>query len=387
MPSAEIITIGTELLLGEIQDTNTRYLARLLRDHGIDIYRTTIVGDNKTRVAQVIRESMSRADIIITTGGLGPTVDDPTREAVALALDVDLVHLPELWEQIVNRFQRYGRIPTENNKRQAYVPQGAIPVENPVGTAPAFIVDTGKNVIISLPGVPREMEYLSIHAVIPYLRNRFSLHEIIKARVLHTIGVGESQIDDIIGDLETLANPTVGLLAHPGQVDIRITVKANSVEEADQKIEEVERLIRARLGNDIYGVDDQQIEDVISNFLDQIQWQINILTFGFEEKSISRLMKITEPRRITQYLEIYDQNQFTEELSRIQESNPANASLGLSLIPAQQKLILSLLWYGNGKLDLQTRTYGGPPALGSDWAVNQALEFIRRKALDYSNPR
>jgi len=387
MPSAEIITIGTELLLGEIQDTNTRYLARLMRDHGVDIYRTTIVGDNKTRVAQVIRECMSRADIIITTGGLGPTVDDPTREAVALALDVDLVHLPELWEQIVNRFQRYGRIPTENNKRQAYVPQGAIPVENPVGTAPAFIVDTGKNVIISLPGVPREMEYLSIHAVIPYLRNRFSLHEIIKARVLHTIGVGESQIDDIIGDLETLANPTVGLLAHPGQVDIRITVKANSVEEADQKIEEVERLIRARLGNDIYGVDDQQIEDVISNFLDQIQWQINILTFGFEEKSISRLMKITEPRRITQYLEIYDQNQFTEELSRIQESNPANASLGLSLIPAQQKLILSLLWYGNGKLDLQTRTYGGPPALGSDWAVNQALEFIRRKALDYSNPR
>ena len=139
MSSAEIITIGTELLLGEIDDTNATYIARELRDVGIDLYRKTTVGDNARRIAQTIQEALQRTDIIITTGGLGPTVDDPTREAVALAVGVETEFRPELWEQIQNRFQRFGRKPTENNKRQAYVPKGAIPVENPVGTAPSFI--------------------------------------------------------------------------------------------------------------------------------------------------------------------------------------------------------------------------------------------------------
>src|SRR5512136_2170133 len=127
MPSAEIITIGTELLLGEIDDTNATHIARELRDAGIDLYRKTTVGDNARRIAQIIQEALQRTDIIITTGGLGPTVDDPTREAVALAVGVEPEFRPELWEQIQNRFQRFGRKPTENNKRQAYVPTGAIP--------------------------------------------------------------------------------------------------------------------------------------------------------------------------------------------------------------------------------------------------------------------
>src|SRR5512135_2170348 len=139
MPAAEIIAIGTELLLGEIQDTNTRYLARLLRDYGVDLYRTTIVGDNVDRIAHAIRESLSRCQIIITTGGLGPTVDDPTRQAVAMAAGTELEFQPQLWDQIQDRFERFGRNPTENNRRQAYIPRGAIAMENPVGTAPAFI--------------------------------------------------------------------------------------------------------------------------------------------------------------------------------------------------------------------------------------------------------
>ena len=202
MPSAEILTIGTEILLGEIIDTNARYLARQLRDAGIDLYRKTTVGDNARRIAQAIQQAMERCEIILTTGGLGPTVDDPTREAVALALGVSTEFRPELWEQIQSRFQRFGRQPTENNKRQAYVPQGALAVENPVGTAPAFIMETNAHAIISLPGVPREMEYLMENAVLPYLRQRYELTGIIKARVLHTAGVGESQIDELIGDLE-----------------------------------------------------------------------------------------------------------------------------------------------------------------------------------------
>ena len=125
MPVLEIITIGTELLLGEITDTNSTYIARTMRDHGIDIYRVTTIGDNPIRIASAIQEAFNRADIIITTGGLGPTIDDPTREAVAEATNRELVYLDELWEQILNRFKGHGRLPTENNRRQAYIPKGA----------------------------------------------------------------------------------------------------------------------------------------------------------------------------------------------------------------------------------------------------------------------
>ena len=126
MPTAEIITIGTELLLGEIQDTNTQFLARQLRDIGVDLYRSTQIGDNIDRISAVIQEAMNRSEIIITTGGLGPTIDDPTREAVARALGVQTEYHPELWEQILQRYQRYSRQPTENNRRQAYLPMTAI---------------------------------------------------------------------------------------------------------------------------------------------------------------------------------------------------------------------------------------------------------------------
>src|SRR5574341_821087 len=206
MPCAEIITIGTEILLGEIIDTNTAFLARALRDAGIDLYRKTTVGDNVGRIAQAIQQSLERCDIILTTGGLGPTVDDPTREAVALAFEVDTEFRPELWEQIKERFRRYNRELTENNKRQAYVPHGATVIDNPVGTAPAFVVERNERVVISLPVGQREMEYLVTHAVVPFLSQRFQLKGMIKTRTIHTAGVGESQIDDLIGDLETLSN-------------------------------------------------------------------------------------------------------------------------------------------------------------------------------------
>src|ERR671918_409873 len=174
MPSAEIITIGTEILLGEIVDTNTRYIAKTLRGMGVNIYRTITIGDNVERIAEAINHSMQRADIVITTGGLGPTVDDPTREAVARAAGVELEFREDLWEEVVAIISRYGRKPSENQKRQAYVPKGAIGISNPVGTAPSFIVEHSfahreersdsedkagvrESVVISLPGVPNEM--------------------------------------------------------------------------------------------------------------------------------------------------------------------------------------------------------------------------------------
>ncbi|MCA2000459.1 MAG: competence/damage-inducible protein A, partial [Chloroflexi bacterium] len=240
MTSAEIITIGTEILLGEIVDTNTRYLAKSLRGLGVDLYRTVTIGDNAERIADAIRDSMRRADVVLTTGGLGPTVDDPTREAVAKAVGVKTEFREDLWEQVAAVIARYGRAPSENQKRQAYVPQGAIGVPNPVGTAPCFIVETERNAVISLPGVPNEMELIFHESIVPYLRKRFALNELIKIRVLHCSGLGEGMIDEKIADLETLSNPTVGLAAHTGVVDIRITAKAKTESEADAMIAEVE---------------------------------------------------------------------------------------------------------------------------------------------------
>ena len=260
MPTAEIIAIGTELLLGEIVDTNTRYIARALRGLGIDLYRTQTIGDNIERIAQALREAMLRAEIILTTGGQGPTVDDPTRQAVAQAAGTEVEFHPELWEQILVRVAHYGRTPSENQKRQAYLPKGALAIENPVGTAPAFILETESSTIIALPGVPREMETLLTQSVVPYLQKRFDLRATIKVRTLHTAGVGESWIDEHIGDLETLANPTVGISAHSGIVEIRITAKAENDLEANRMIAHVENDIRARLGATVFGADDDTLD-------------------------------------------------------------------------------------------------------------------------------
>src|SRR6266542_3428317 len=228
MPSAEIITIGTEILLGEIVDTNTRYIAQTLRGMGVDLYRTITIGDNTERIAEAIRNSMKHAEIVITTGGLGPTIDDPTRDAVAKAAGVETEFREDLWQQVVATIARYGRTPSENQKRQAYVPKGSISVANPVGTAPCFIVETERNAVISLPGVPNEMEHILHESIIPYLQKRFNLDEVIKVRVLHCAGLGEGMIDEQITDLEMLSNPTIGLAAHTGVVDVRIAAKAKS---------------------------------------------------------------------------------------------------------------------------------------------------------------
>jgi nicotinamide-nucleotide amidase len=379
MPSAEIISIGTELLLGEIVDTNAPYLARLLRDIGVDLYRKTTVGDNTKRIAQIIRESLERCDIIITTGGLGPTVDDPTREAVALALNVEIEYRPELWEQIQARFQRYGRLPTENNRRQAFIPQGAQAVENQVGTAPSFIVDINGKVIISLPGVPREMEFLMQNQIIPYLRTRFNLHGIIKARVLHTAGVGESQIDDMIGDLETWSNPTIGLLAHSGQVDIRITAKADSENEADQMIGSLEKVLHERLGEMIYGVDQDTLESKAFENLSTKGWKLVVLEAGLNGDLIKRLISNSVVYLGGTALENPPDPEALKEITiSTQQKSSAQVALGVSLIPGSEKQeIYFCLITPQGIQELH-RPYGGAPGNAPRWAINHALDLLRK---------
>ena len=379
MPSAELIAIGTELLLGEIQDTNTRFMARALRDAGIDIYRTTIVGDNAERIAQVLREAMERSNIIITTGGLGPTVDDPTRLAVALAVGVNTVFREDLWEQIQDRFKRFGRIATENNRRQAYIPIGAIPIENPVGTAPCFIIEDSDYSIISLPGVPREMEYLLEHTVLPYLKQHFNLQGTIQAMVIHAAGVGESQVDEWIGDLETYHNPTVGLLAHPGQIDVRVTAKANSVDEANRLILEVANIVRQRLGDSVYGFDEDTLEQVAIQKLAANHWSMLCVECGLGGEAFARLNKQGFPAdHVVVLPQNCDMNEIKEQVREQLILLPAHVALGASLLSGVEKQTLILYLITPDGVQETTRSYGGPPAHGIQWGTNTMLDYLRR---------
>jgi len=266
---AEIITTGTELLLGETVDTNSAYLAKQLAAIGLNLYYQTTVGDNEERIAAAIKSAVQRSDVIIITGGLGPTVDDMTRQAVASATGRELVLDPHLLDQIRCFFEKRGRQMGENNQQQAYIPKGAITIENPVGTAPAFIVETENSSIVTLPGVPYEMRYLTETRVLSYLRQKLGLTGVIKSKVLHTCGIGESRIDHLIGDLMRQSNPTVGLAAHPGQTDIRITAKANDETTVDSLIAHSEEELRARLGDLIYGTDHQTLEEVTVRLLQE----------------------------------------------------------------------------------------------------------------------
>jgi nicotinamide-nucleotide amidase len=379
MPSAEIITIGTELLLGEIVDTNSRYLARALRDAGIDLFRKTTVGDNAKRIALAIQQSLERCDLVITTGGLGPTVDDPTREAVALAMGVETEYRPELWEQIQSRFKRFGRQPTENNRRQAFVPQGAIAVENPVGTAPIFIVESGSHVVISLPGVPREMEYLLQNAILPYLQQHYHIQGIIKARVLHTAGAGESQIDELVGDLEELGNPTVGLAAHSGQVDVRITVKADSPEAADELIKPVEKTIRDRLGNWVYGADQETLEGIAIKAVERNGWSLIVLEAGLGGELIRRLAAVPGPFLGGQVLTaLPTQVELLNQTGEYRRSHNADVGLGVAVHPAGEKQDVYFALITPDSTQQFMRPYGGPPEYAPIWALHHGLDVIRK---------
>ena len=272
---AEIVMIGTELLLGEIVDTNANRLAIALRDIGLDLYYKTTVGDNETRITEILNRALDRSDAVITSGGIGPTVDDLTRQAVANATGRKLVYSDELEAQIAERFRRFGREMAENNKRQAYIPEGAAPLSNPVGTAPCFLSEDrrGRGFVISLPGVPRELEYMMEHTVIPLLVARMGGMKVTKVRVLRTCAVGESNVDRAIGDLMTSANPTVGLAAHVGQTDVRIAAKADTEAEADALIAEMETKLRERLGVAIYGVARESLPDVVGQLLSRSRFE------------------------------------------------------------------------------------------------------------------
>ena len=399
MPSAEIITIGTEILLGEIVDTNTRFLARGLRGLGVNLFRTVTIGDNAQRIAEAVQDSMRRADIILTTGGLGPTVDDPTREAVARALGVETEFREELWEQVKTVIARYGRVPGENQKRQAMLPRGAIAIENPVGSAPSFIVETpsppaplpstplqgasrgeGGRVIISLPGVPQEMETIFHRSVVPYLQKKFNLNEIIKVRLLHTSGMGEAAIDEQVGEFERLANPTVGLAAHAGLVDIRLAAKAKNENEADRLIAEVETAIRARLGNAVFGADEETLERAALKAAAARGWNVAALESGLDGR-LARGLSAAQPANLVAVESAALQpGELPAQTRQIRERHSAKAALGVALFRSESEQAIELHLATPEGEKSHRLTYGGPPNYSPRWAGNMALNWLRLTA-------
>ncbi|MCD4715220.1 MAG: CinA family nicotinamide mononucleotide deamidase-related protein, partial [Desulfobacterales bacterium] len=313
-PTCEIITIGSELLLGQIEDTNTTYLARELGREGVTILFRTAVADRLDEIEKVLRSAIGRCDMVITTGGLGPTLDDLTREAVSRSADVELEFRQDLMDGIEEMFRLAGYQMPKNNRRQAFVPAGGYVILNPVGTAPAFIKEVKKRPVICLPGVPRELKFLLDKEVIPWVRQRFNLDEhMITYRVLKTVGIGESKVDSLIGDLiKPGQNPEVGLLASMGEIKIRIAAKAKSEQEAHRLIEPVAEEVCSRLGKKIYGRDDETLEGVIDALLAENGLNLGILeTFSgglaaqrFHSLPSSRLIEslvIPDEKQVARY--------------------------------------------------------------------------------------
>jgi nicotinamide-nucleotide amidase len=264
-PIAEILAIGTELLLGEIVDTNSAYLARELADLGINVYWISQVGDNPGRLRQAFTSALARADLIVSTGGLGPTEDDQTREAIAAVLGETPTVDPALEQNLRMRFEAMGRRMPEKNIKQAWLIPSAEPIPNPNGTAPGWWVTTGSKHIAAMPGVPHEMYAMWCQYVRPRVEQLADSSLVV--RVVKTFGLGESAVEERLGELVRSANPTVATYAKPDGVHVRVAASASTREEAEALLEPVVHEIYALLGDEIYGEGDETLAAVVGKLL------------------------------------------------------------------------------------------------------------------------
>lgn len=267
---AELVFVGTELLLGEIVNTNAQYLSERLALLGFDIFHQQVVGDNAQRLAEVLQEALDRSDVVITSGGLGPTMDDITREVAAQVAGRPLELNQKILADLETWFSYRGRTMSANNARQAMVPQGASPLPNDRGTAPGLIIPAphGK-VLILLPGPPIELEPMFEQQVIPYLTRKMGGKAVqLVSRTLRFIDIGEASLEDELKDLiAAQQDPSMALYAKTGEVRLRLATRAASEEEAAARFAPIEAEIRRRVGQHIYGVDDTNLEEAVGQLL------------------------------------------------------------------------------------------------------------------------
>ena len=262
----EILAVGTEILLGDILNTNAQYLSRELAELGFDVYYHEVVGDNKERILKALETSFNRSDIIITTGGLGPTKDDMTKELVSEFLGMKMCLHEESLKSIKEYFNKMGREFVKSNEKQAYFPKEAIILKNSNGTAPGAVFEKNNKAIIVLPGPPKEMEIMFKEEVKKYLK-KYS-DDVIISEVLRIFGIGESKAEEKLQDIiDNGINPTVAPYAKEGEVIFRITAKAQNEEEARKMIVPIKDEIYKRLGNSVYNTGETSLQDTVAKLL------------------------------------------------------------------------------------------------------------------------
>lgn len=264
---AEVICIGTELLLGDVVNTNASYFGKELSKIGIDLYYIITVGDNKNRIISAFDIATKRADIIITTGGLGPTPDDLTHEAVAEFFNLELVLYEEILNQLKTRFEKRGLKILGSNEKQAFLPKYSKIIYNDSGTAPGIILERNNKIFLTFPGVPSELKDMWEKQAKNYLISIKKDKKILFSRVLKFTGIRESELSEIVRDLLDLKNPTVAPLIKNTDVTLRITAKAESIEDAEMIVKPIEEEILKRAGKYYYGKDDETLESILNKIL------------------------------------------------------------------------------------------------------------------------
>ena len=265
---AEIISIGSEILRGQITDTNANFIAKKLVELGIDLEHISVVSDNPESLLSTLKLAFQRSNLIITTGGLGPTEDDITYQVIARTLNLKLIKYPEAEENLKRILKRINKTISPSNLKQVYLPEGAKIIVNQYGTAPAMILEKDNKIICSFPGVPHEMKNLIEENLIPYLKENFSPSMIKKSKILKVTGLGESSVNELIRDyINKQTNFSFGIYANPEDIQVQVTTQAPTEKETDKLLQSSVNQLSKILGNYIYGSDEETIEEVVGKLL------------------------------------------------------------------------------------------------------------------------
>lgn len=360
---AEIIAVGSELILGSTLNTNSQYLTKRLSEIGIDVLYHTTLKDNRDQLKEVIDIGLKRADLLIFTGGLGPTGDDFTKEVVSEALGLELVLDNSIEDDIRSYFNKTNKVMTPNNIKQAYIPEGSKPIKNDLGTAPGIFIEKDGKTVVLLPGPPREMKHMFDKYVMPLIKQDY----IIKVVTLKTIGIGESNLETIIKDIiEENDNPTVATYAGDGLVDIKIMARGDNESEVMKLLEETVAKIKDRIGESIYSYNDEGIEEVVFKILKEKNYKI-----AFAESCTGGLVS-SRFTQIPGVSEVFDRGIVTySNMSKMEELNVSRLTLDrYSAVSEETALEMAkgLMDKTNVDIALSITGYAGPPS-GEDEPV------------------
>jgi nicotinamide-nucleotide amidase len=344
----EVLAVGTELLLGQIVNSNTATMGAALAERGLDAHFQQTVGDNLERISSAIRVALNRSDAVIITGGIGPTQDDITREAVCEVTGRDMVFNEAYAQHLRDWWAQRGREMPESNLRQAWHPEGAELLPNPRGTAPGLVLEHEGKLIFCVPGVPAEMEHLLFAEVLPRLVAASGEEEVISSLLLRTWGRPESEVAEILDDLYTgSVNPSLAFLASASEIKLRITAKAATSAEARRLIEPMEQEVRSRLGDLIFGQDDETIERVLLRMLSDLEYTIGAaesMTGGLVTARLTELpgssavvrggLVAYDPELKQKLLGVDDISHVVDEATALAMADGARALLGVDVAVA-----------------------------------------------------